>query len=102
MKSSYPVTHLRPKNRDIILHDGSEVTVPVFDAKSMILDLLTNKITMDNANIAEGYNVFTGHVDDDIQPINNMGRFTPVMRGCQHATDFATPKMRVTTTCLLD
>jgi hypothetical protein len=64
MESSYRVTHLWPKNRDIMLHDGSEVTVPVFDAKSMILDLLTNKITMDKANIAEGYNVFTGNVDD--------------------------------------
>jgi hypothetical protein len=28
------------------------------------LDLLTNKITMDKANIAEGYNVFTGDIDD--------------------------------------
>ncbi len=64
MESSYRVTHLWPKNRDVMLHDGSEVTVPVFDAKSMILDLLTNKITMDKSNIAEGYNVFTGNVDD--------------------------------------
>jgi hypothetical protein len=64
MKSSYRVTHLQPKNRDVMLHDGFEVTVPVFDAKSMILDLLTNKITMDKSNIAEGYNVFTGNVDD--------------------------------------
>jgi hypothetical protein len=54
MESSYRVTHFRPKNRDVMLHDGSEVTVPVFDAKSMILDLLTNKITMDKSNIAEG------------------------------------------------
>jgi hypothetical protein len=64
MESSYHVTHLRPKNRDVMLHDGSEVIVPVFDAKSMILDLLTSKITMDKSNIAEGYNVFTGDVDD--------------------------------------
>jgi hypothetical protein len=64
MESSYRVTHLWPKNREVMLHDGSEVTVPVFDAKSIILDLLTNKITMDKANIAEGYNVFTDDVDD--------------------------------------
>ncbi len=64
MESSYRVTHLRPKNRYVMLHDGSEVTVPVLDAKSMILNLLTNKITMDKANITEGYNVFTGDVDD--------------------------------------
>ena len=60
MESSYRVTHLRPKNRDVMLHDGSEVFVPVFDAKSIILDLLTNKITIGKSNIAEGYNVFTG------------------------------------------
>jgi hypothetical protein len=64
MESSYRVTHLWPKNRVVMLHDGSEVTVPVFDAKSMILDLLTNKITIVKSNIAEGYNVFTGNVDD--------------------------------------
>ncbi len=64
MESSYCVTHLWPKNRVVMLHDGSEVTAPVFDAKSMILDLLTNKITMDKSNIAERYNVFTGNVDD--------------------------------------
>ncbi len=57
MESSYHVTHLRPQNRDVMLHDGSEVTVPVFDAKLMILDLLTNKITMDKANIT-GRNAF--------------------------------------------
>ncbi len=38
----------------------------------------------------------------DIQPINNMGRFTPVMHGYQHETDFAPPKMTITTTCRLD
>ncbi len=64
MELSYRVTHLWPKNRDVMLHDGSEVTVPVFKAKSMILNLFTNKITMDKSNIAEGYNVFTGNVDD--------------------------------------
>jgi hypothetical protein len=93
MESSYRVTHLQPKNRDIMLHDGSEVTVPVFDAKSMILDLLTNKITMHKTSIAEGYNVFTGNIDDGHTANKNMGRFTPVMGGCQHATDFAPPKM---------
>ncbi len=64
IESSYRGTHLWPKNREVMLHDGSEVTVPVFDAKSMILDLLINKITMDKSNIAERYNVFTGNIDD--------------------------------------
>ncbi len=48
---------------------------------------------MDKANIAEGYNVFTGDVDDGHTANKNMGRFTLVMHGCQHETDFAPPKM---------
>jgi hypothetical protein len=38
--------------------------VPIFDAKSMILDLLTNPFTMDKSIIAEGYDIFTGDVDE--------------------------------------
>jgi hypothetical protein len=60
----YRVSHLRPKHHNVILHDGAEVTVPILDAKSMILDLLTNPFTMDKANIAEGYYMFTGDVDE--------------------------------------
>ncbi len=63
MERMYHVTHLRLKHRNVILHNGAEVTVPIFDAKSMILDLLTNPFTMDKANIAEGYDMFTGDVD---------------------------------------
>jgi len=40
------------------------VTVPVFDAKSMILDLVTIPSTMNDSNIAAGYDLFTGNVDD--------------------------------------
>ncbi len=39
----------------------------MFDAKAMILDLLTNQILMNNSNIAEGYNVFSGDVDPNNQ-----------------------------------
>jgi hypothetical protein len=85
-----------------MLHNGSEVTVLVFDAKSMILDLLTNKITMDKANIAEGYNVFTGKVDDGHTANKQYGEIHTGDAWCQHGTDFETPKMRITTTCLLD
>jgi hypothetical protein len=63
MESSYGVTHLCPMNTEVLLHDQSRVTVPVFDAKSMILDLLTDQNLMINANIAEGYDVFSGDVD---------------------------------------
>ncbi len=48
----------------MLLHNGAEVTVPVFDAKSMILDLLTNPWFMNKGNLAAGYNVVTGNVDE--------------------------------------
>jgi hypothetical protein len=63
-ESAYDVTHLRPKYRNVVLTDATEVTVPVFDAKSMILDLVTNPSTMNDSNIAAGYDLFTGNVDD--------------------------------------
>jgi len=63
METSYRTRPLRPMNTEVILHDGTCATVPIFDAKAMILDLLTNPNTMNNNNIAEGYDVFTGDVD---------------------------------------
>ena len=65
-ESTYNVTHLRPKHKNVVLTDGAEVTVPVFDAKSMILDLITNPGTMNKRNIAVGYDVFTGNVDETL------------------------------------
>ncbi len=52
MESFYRVTHLRPMNTEVRLHDHSRVTVPVFDAKAMILDLLSKQNLMNNSNIA--------------------------------------------------
>ncbi len=46
------------------MHDGSEHIAPVFDAKAMILDILTNKTCMQEQNIAPGYDVFSGDVDE--------------------------------------
>ena len=40
--------------------------MPVFDAKLMILDLITNPGTMNETNIASGYDVCTGNVDETI------------------------------------
>jgi hypothetical protein len=48
------------------LTDGAQVTVPVFDAKSMILDLITNPVTMNESNIVVGYDIFTGNVDETL------------------------------------
>jgi hypothetical protein len=63
MESSYGVTKLRPMNTEVMLHDTSRVTVPVFDAKHMILDLLSSQNLMNKSNIAEGYDIFSGYVD---------------------------------------
>ncbi len=63
METSCCVTHLCPMNTGVRLHDQSRVTVPVFDAKAMILDLLSNENLMNKPNIAEGYDVFSGDVD---------------------------------------
>ncbi len=49
-----------------MLTDGAEVTVPVFDAKSMILDLIINPGTMNETNITAGYDIFTGNVDETL------------------------------------
>ena len=65
IESTHQVTQLRPRNMEVWLHNGGRVTVPVFDAKAMILDLLTNPELMNTTNIAEGYNVFTGDVDEN-------------------------------------
>ena len=66
MEITHPsVTALRPVNKQVTLHDGNQVSLPVFDARSMIMDLLTNPELMRKENIAEGYNVFTGDIDNN-------------------------------------
>ena len=40
--TSYSMADLRPMNMTVTLHDGKKVTVPVFDAKAMIKDILCN------------------------------------------------------------
>ena len=42
------------------LSNGSKVTVPTFDAKSMILSILSSQQLIDPINYAAGYDVFTG------------------------------------------
>ena len=54
---------MRPVNKQVTLHDGTMVTVPVFDAQAMIMDILTNSDLMKEENFAEGYGIFTGYVD---------------------------------------
>jgi hypothetical protein len=63
IKEAYCTHGLRPTSCNVRLHDGSNVTVRVFDTKQMIISLLTDKLLMTDTNFAEGYNVLTGEVD---------------------------------------
>ncbi len=46
IKETYCTHGIRPTNHNVRLHDGSSVTVPVFDTKQMIIRLLTDKPLM--------------------------------------------------------
>ncbi len=65
MEKSFHVTHLQPKHTNVKVRNGSVVTALVFDAKLMILNILTNPICMQESNFAPGYDVFTGDVDEN-------------------------------------
>ena len=58
MENSHPgITTLCPVNKQITLHDNTLVTVPVFDARAMIMDILTNTDMMNQENIADGCDI---------------------------------------------
>jgi len=65
MQKTLHLRHLHPKLCNVQLHDKSAATVPVFDAKDMILDILNNPTCMSQSNFAEGYDVLTGLVDQN-------------------------------------
>ena len=95
MELSHPsVTLLRPVDKQVILHDGTLVTVPVFNARAMIMDLLSNTELMIKENFAEGYDIFTGDVDDNHPSNRNYGEihtgdeWIPARdRYCQYTND---------------
>ena len=66
MEKTFNTSALMPQNQSVTLHDDSVATVPVFNAKEMILDLLSSEKCMHPSNIAEGYDIFTGNVDDKV------------------------------------
>ena len=74
MENSHPgITTLCQVNKQITLHDITLVTVPVFDARGMIMDILTNNELMNQENIADGYDIFTGDVDENHESNRNYG-----------------------------
>ncbi len=65
MEGSHWTHLLQPTNRNVTLHDGKTVTVPVFDMKEMLISILTDYSLMPNTNFTEGYNVLTGDVNNN-------------------------------------
>jgi hypothetical protein len=63
VEGSYLTWLLRPYYQNIRLHDGTIVTVPVFDIKEMLTSLLTDQTIMVDTNFADGYDVLTGDLD---------------------------------------
>ena len=75
VKGSYCTWLLRPYNRNVRLHDGTIVTVPVFDMKEMLTSLLTDQTIMVDTNFADGYDVLTRDVDVNNPSNDKYGEF---------------------------
>ena len=71
--SHQAITALCPFNKQVTLHDNTQVTVSVFNAKSMIMDISTNFDLMKEENFADRYDIFTGNVDENHDANKNFG-----------------------------
>ena len=60
----FNIESLKPIYGNVKLCNNTVVTVPVFDAQSMILSLLHNPLIMKEENLAPGYDIFTGKLND--------------------------------------
>ena len=67
------IKSLRPVLRQVTLHDGTMATVPVFDSQAMLMDILSNSDIMKQENFADGYDIFTGDVDESHPSNKNYG-----------------------------
>jgi len=63
MQKSMNTESLRPIDCVVQLHDHSLATVPVFNTKYMIMSLLSDQKLMNDQFFPDGYNIFTGDVD---------------------------------------
>ena len=85
----------------VTLHDQSQVTVPVFDTKAMILDILTDNSLVNESNFAEGYDVLTGEVDQNNPHNSKYGEvhtgdaWEPAKNRYCHPNDTGLPSMPV-------
>ena len=55
MERAFSTEGMRPKNVEVSMHDGTTVTVAIFDIVEMIKSLLTDVELMRQENLAEGY-----------------------------------------------
>ena len=58
---------------NVTLSDGTEATVSLFDIEHMILSLLSDESLMKDENLAPGYDIFTGDVDENHTHNQNYG-----------------------------
>lgn len=56
----FGIQSMAPEYSQVRMSDNSVATVPVFDAKAMILSLLHDPLLMRKENFADGYNIFNG------------------------------------------
>jgi hypothetical protein len=64
VENAFQTGHLKPTNGTVRLHDQSLVTIPVFDIKHLIINMLTDPTLMHKDNLVRGHNIFTGEMDE--------------------------------------
>ena len=66
-------TCLKPRHIQVKLNSGKYATICLFDIKYMVLSFICDIALIKDTNIAEGYYVFTGEVDDNHHHNDNYG-----------------------------
>ena len=73
IEKDFKTKSLKPKHVNVTLSDGTDATVSLFDIKNMILSLSSDESLMKDENLAPGYDIFTGDVDDNHLHNQNYG-----------------------------
>ncbi len=89
VENAFQTGHLKPTNGTVRLHDQSLVTIPVFDIKHMIIDMLTDPTLMHEDNLVSGYNIFTDKWMRHLNMHMFMVKFLQVMHGSLQEIDNA-------------
>ena len=83
---------------NVTLSDGTDATVSLFDIEHMILSLLSDESLMKDENLAPGYDIFTGDVDENHPHNKKLERYILGILGERHMITIMVPKGR---TCQL-